>query len=796
MAYTLNFDEINMTCIKDVGGKNASLGEMYQNLTHQGVRVPDGFAVTASAYWQLLEHNNLKRTIKEQLAKLDQTHYTNLEEVGANIRNAFLQVEVPKAVLEAIRQAYQHLETKYGTNLQLAVRSSATAEDLPTASFAGQLESYLNIEGEEQLLEICLRCYASLFTNRAIKYRDDCGFDHLEIALSIGVQLMVRADQGAAGVGFTLDTETGFRNVILLNGAWGLGENVVQGNVNPDEFVIFKPSLKKHQKAILNRRLGAKQLTMVYSQDQGKQGATTQNIDTPTEQRDQFVLEDQESEQLGKWGMLIEEHYQQPMDFEWAKDGITGNLFIVQARPETVQAANQEPYKLNRYHLKEKSEVLTSGIALGDNMAKGKARILESPADAHKLQEGEVLVTEITNPDWDPIMKKASAIITNKGGRTSHAAIVAREMETVAIVGSGNATQNIQDGQQVTVSCAEGKTGRVYDKLLDWEVEAIDTRQITKPETEVMIILGDPEQAFQLSFMPNDGIGLMRLEFVINNVIQIHPMALVYFDQLQDQEAKSKIESLTRHYDDKERYFVDQLSQAVGTIAAAFHPKDVIVRMSDFKSNEYANLIGGNAFEPKEENPMLGFRGAARYYNDRYRQGFRLECEAMKVVRDEMGLTNVKLMIPFCRTVEEGRQVVNVMNDYGLKQGENGLAIYVMTEIPSNVVLAKEFAKVFDGFSIGSNDLTQLTMGLDRDSELVSDLFSENNTAIQQLIANVIQSAKETGTKIGLCGQAPSDLPEFAGFLVEQGINSISFNPDALIKGIKNINNAEKHLNA
>lgn len=795
IVYTLPFNSVTLKNIGQVGGKNASLGEMIQNLGSKGIKVPDGFATTSAAYWNFLDENNIRQQLTAILEELDTNNFSNLGEVSQKAKALILSVELPKATQEAIKQAYQQLCETAGRTVEVAVRSSATAEDLPNASFAGQQETFLNISGEEALIAACRKCYASLFTERAIKYRTDHGFKHMEVALSVGVQIMVRSDKACSGVAFTLEPETGFKNAIIINGVWGLGENIVQGTVDPDEFVVFKPSLKEGKKSIISKKLGRKQQTMIYTTGLNHHpNATVANIETPLERQKQFVLNEKEVEQLAQWCQVIEEHYETPMDIEWAKDGISGELFIVQARPETVHSAKGNAHILYSYKLMEKGQLLTSGISLGDKIASGKAKILNDPKDADKLQEGEILVTDITNPDWDPIMKKAAAIVTNKGGRTSHAAIVARELGAVAVVGAGNATEVIKDGQEITVSCAEGKTGNVYDGALQWEKSVVDTRELTLPQTEVMFILADPDKAFKYSFLPNNGIGLMRMEFVINNTIQVHPMALVKFDELEDTEARQKIEELTEGYSQKKDYFIDQLSQAIATVAAAFYPKDVIVRMSDFKSNEYANLIGGRQFEPHEENPMLGFRGASRYYSPLYREGFGLECETMKVVRDEMGLTNVKLMIPFCRTVEEGQKVVDLMGEYGLKRGENGLEIYTMIEIPSNVILAEEFAKVFDGFSIGSNDLTQLTLGLDRDSTLVSCLFDENNAAVKKLISQVIQSAKQTGTKIGLCGQAPSDFPEFAQFLVEEGINSISFNPDALIKGIKNIHAAEEKL--
>ncbi len=788
---TASFSEIGMDDVAKVGGKNASLGEMFQQLTSKGINIPDGFAVTSEAYRLFLKHNQLDQQIADILGSLDTDEFSNLTEVGPKVRQVIGQGVLPEELKRAILAAYKELQNKSEADLTVAVRSSATAEDLPEASFAGQQESFLNIKGDEALLHACLKCYESLFTDRAIKYRVDNGFDHMEVALSIGVQQMVRSDLSCAGVGFTLEPESGFRDVIILNGAWGLGENVVKGRVEPDEFVVFKPTLKTGKRSVLSKRLGAKEQTMVYTEESSLD-ETTVNIDTPTDKARQFILNNAEIEQLANWSLLIEEHYQMPMDIEWAKDGKSEKLFIVQARPETVHST-KKTNTFTLYQLKGKSEVLASGYGLGNKITSGKARILDTPDEAHKLHRGEVLVTDITDPDWDPILKKAAAIITNRGGRTSHAAIVAREQGAVAVVGAGNATERIKEGQMVTVSSAEGKTGFVYDGQLEWEEKEIDFGTLPMPKTEVMLILGDPEKAFQYAMLPNNGIGLMRLEFIIANAIQTHPMALIEFDSLKDPNVKQQIEALTYGYDSKPQYFVEKLAQAVGTIAAAFYPKDVIVRMSDFKSNEYANLLGGQQFEPKEENPMLGFRGASRYDHDLYREGFRLECEAMKVVRHDMGLNNVKLMIPFCRTVEEGKQVVELMAGYGLKSGEEGLEIYTMIEIPSNVILADEFAKVFDGFSVGTNDLTQLTLGLDRDNSLISDIFDENNPAIKRFLSQVIQSAKKNKVKIGLCGQAPSDFPEFAQFLVEQGINSISFNADALFEGIKNINLAENN---
>ena len=781
------FREVGLRDVASVGGKNSSLGEMFNQLSDQGIKVPDGFATTASAFSYFISYNNLAKPLEELMQALDKQDYSNLRFIGSQARQLLLSAQIPSDLQKTIINAYKKL---CGENyFEVAVRSSATAEDLPQASFAGQHESYLNIKGESELIDAIQKCFASLYTDRAIKYREDNGFRHEQVLLSIGVQKMVRSDLACAGVGFTLEPESGFRDVIHLSGVWGLGENIVQGTVTPDEFFIFKPTLRQNKNAIIQKRLGDKNKTMIYATE--KSVSPVINIETPMEKSEQFVLDDKEVIQIAKWALAIEEHYARPMDIEWAKDGLTNEIFIIQARPETVHS-QKNPFIIKEYKLLEKGGLVTSGNAIGSKIASGIARILQSPKEAGKLSGGEIVVTGITSPDWDPVLKKASAIVTDKGGRTSHAAIVARELGVPAIVGCGNATEKIKDGSTITVSCAEGKIGFVYDKKLKYTESEHDFRAIKKPETtEVMLIIGDPDKAFKYSFYPNDGIGLMRIEFIINHFIQVHPMALVKFNELKDAAIKGQIEKLTHHYADKEKYFVDKLAQGIATIAAAFYPKDVIVRMSDFKTNEYVNLIGGKDFEPKEENPMLGFRGASRYYHDLYKEGFRLECEAIKKVRDEMGLTNVKTMIPFCRTVEEGKKVIDVMAKNGLDRSKDEtLDIYVMAEIPSNVLLAEDFAKIFDGFSIGSNDLTQLTLGIDRDSGIISDLFSEQNAAAKQMIATMIRKAKSTGTRIGLCGQAPSDFPEFAQFLVEKGIDSISFNPDALLKGIENIHKA------
>lgn len=790
--YIRFFSDLRNEDTAEVGGKNASLGEMISQLGPKGIQIPAGYATTAQAYWDYLDHNGLREKLTSLLQKLDKKEFKNLRETGKNARELILKGKFPDELGQEIKQAYRQLEEKEESLTSVAVRSSATAEDLPEASFAGQHDSFMNVQGPENTLKACKKCFSSLFTDRAIRYREHNGFEHMKVALSAGVQKMVRSDKASAGVGFTILPDSGYEKVLFLTGSWGLGDNVVQGAVNADEFYVFKPSLKKGMRSIISKKLGTKEKTMVYASKSSKDNdATTINKKTPAKKQKQYVLTDEEIIKLAVWSMEIEDHYEHAMDIEWAKDGESGKLFIVQARPETVHSGKDKS-KIIEYHLKEEGKVITTGTGIGERITKGVSRILSSPKEADKLQKGDVLVTEITNPDWDNVMKKASAIVTNSGGRTSHAAIVARELGAVAVVGTENATEVIKDGQNITIACAGGNVGKIFEGFLDWEEKEIDFGKQKEPETEVMLILADPELAYSYSNYPVKGVGLMRLEFVINNVIQIHPLALRYFDKLKDKEAKKQISELTPTYEEKHLFFIDKLAEGVATIAAAFYPREVIVRMTDFKSNEYANLIGGKEFEPDEENPMLGFRGASRYYSEKYKDGFEMECEAMKIVRDEMGLTNVKLMIPFCRTVEEGKKVINLMGDFGLKQGWNDLEIYVMCEIPSNVLQAEEFAEIFDGFSIGSNDLTQLTLGLDRDSALVSDLFDETNPSSKQMIRMAIEKAKKKGKKIGLCGQAPSDLPEFTKFLVEQGIDSISFNPDAVAKGITNILEAEK----
>lgn len=781
------FKEISINDVPLVGGKNASLGEMFNELSSEGVQVPDGFATTSEAFRLFLQKNNLEAQLKDLMSKLEKNDYSNLEDLGSRARNLILKASFSEEFASAITSAYHELGQK--KEIEVAVRSSATAEDLPQASFAGQHDTFLNVTGDEALLKAVKNCFASLYTNRAIKYREDQGFAHHEVALSVGIQRMVRSDRGSSGVGFTIEPESGFKEVIHLSGVWGLGENIVQGTVNPDEFFIFKPTLRQGKNAILQKKLGSKEKTMVYAESHGH--SSTVNIETPPEQQDRFVLSDEEILTLGKWALTIEEHYKKPMDIEWAKDGISEEVYITQARPETVHRAEKESLQFE-YTLKGKSEVLVSGNAIGSKITVGHARILESPRESQKLEEGDILVTETTSPDWDPLLKRVAGVITDRGGRTSHAAIVARELGVPAVVGTNFATRNIKDGQEITVSCAEGKTGFVYKGKLDYEMERLDFSQVKLPEIEAKLILSDPEKAFQLSFYPNHGVGLLRMEFIITHMVKVHPMALIKFGELKDSEPKKIIEELCAGYEKKENYFIDQLAQGIATMAAAFYPKEVIVRMSDFKTNEYANLLGGAQFEPREENPMLGFRGASRYYHELYKEGFQLECRALEKVRGEMGLTNVKVMIPFCRTVEEGRKVVDIMKQNGLQQGDNGTEIYMMVEIPSNVILLEEFAEIFDGFSIGSNDLTQLTLGIDRDSQLMGTLFDENNSAAKKMIAMAIDKANKAGKKIGLCGQAPSDFPDYASFLVSAGIDSISFNPDALMSGIENINSAEK----
>ncbi|MBI5799372.1 MAG: phosphoenolpyruvate synthase [Verrucomicrobia bacterium] len=791
------FRELSIGDIPLVGGKNASLGEMFRELAPKGVKVPDGFAITSDAYRHFLHSANLDEEITRILRGLDTGDMDNLRDRGQRVRHAILAAHLPADLEAAIVAAYREFSSDSGAPTDVAVRSSATAEDLPDASFAGQQETYLNVQGERALLETCKRCFASLFTDRAISYRTDKGFEHFKIALSIGVQRMVRADLAASGVMFTLDTETGFRDAVLINAAYGLGENVVQGSVNPDEYYVFKPTLKAGFRPVLQKIVGTKEFKMVYDVGGGRM---VKNIPVSPGDRVKFAISDNEILQLARWACIIEDHYSAkrgqltPMDIEWAKDGRTGELFIVQARPETVQSRKAAEV-IETFKLKQRGKVLVTGRSVGEKIATGPVRVIQSAEFINQFKDGEILVTDKTDPDWEPIMKKAAAIVTNRGGRTCHAAIVSRELGVPAIVGTEHGTELLTDGQVVTVSCAEGDTGFVYDGKLPFDVTRTSLKNLGHPRTKVMMNVGNPEEAFSLSFIPNDGVGLAREEFIITTYIKAHPLALLNYDK-QDAATRTQLDALTAGYVDKPQFFVDKLAQGVAMIAAAFYPKDVILRLSDFKTNEYANLIGGRAYEPLEENPMIGFRGASRYYHPRYQAGFALECKAVKKVREEMGLTNLKLMIPFCRTVEEGRRVQAEMAKHGLKRGENGLELYVMCEIPSNVILADEFADIFDGFSIGSNDLTQLTLGVDRDSEIVAPIFDERNAAVKKLIAQVIAVCRRRGRKIGICGQAPSDYPEFAQFLVEQGINSISLNPDTVLKTTLAILEKEREVSA
>jgi len=782
------FDEVGRGDVGLVGGKNASLGEMIRSLASRGVRVPEGFATSAGAYRRFVAHNDLEEPIRRALADLDAGR-ASLADAGRAIREAFLRADWPPALAEAIRAAYRELGRRAGRpDLDVAVRSSATAEDLPEASFAGQQETFLNVRGERALLDACRRCYASLFTDRAIAYRKAQGFDHFQVALSVGVQRMVRSDRAGAGVLFSIDTETGFDRVVLIDAAWGLGENVVQGAVDPDEYLVFKPLLASPGLVpIIEKKCGSKLQKMVYTGDPER---PTRNVSTSRAERAAFVLRDDEILELARAACAIEAHYGRPMDIEWAKDGEDGPLFIVQARPETVQA-RREAAALQTYRIGQTGRRLVSGLAIGDAIVTGRVCIIESAADIDRFVDGAVLVTRTTDPDWVPIMKRAAAIVADLGGRTSHAAIVSRELGLPAVVGAGNATEVLHDEQEVTVSCAEGDQGFVYEGAATFEVEEVALADIPATRTRVMLNLGNPAAAFRWWRLPADGVGLARMEFVINNHIKVHPMALVRFEALKDAAARDAIAELTRGYADKRLYFVERLARALGRIAAAHHPKPVIVRMSDFKTNEYANLIGGAEFEPEEENPMLGFRGASRYYSPRYREGFALECAAIRRLREEMGFTNVVVMIPFCRSLAEADRVLAVMAENGLRRGENGLEVYVMCEIPSNVILAEAFAQRFDGFSIGSNDLTQLTLGVDRDSAELAGLFDEQDEAVKWMIATAIAAAKKAGAKIGLCGQAPSDHPEFAEFLVACGIDSISVSPDSFVTVKRHVAAAE-----
>ena len=779
------FREIDLDDVGTVGGKNASLGEMIRELTPKGIRIPDGFATTADAYRLFLKYSGLDEKIAQILCGMNASDVDSLHHHGLIIRHAILETPLPDELSHAIVSAYHRLCG--GRSLtDVAVRSSATAEDLPDASFAGQQETYLNVRGQTALLDACQRCFASLFTDRAMSYRAHHGYDHMKVALSIGIQEMVRSDLATSGVMFSIDTESGFRNAVLINAAYGLGENVVQGTVNPDEYYVFKPTLKDNLRPILKKSLGSKSMKMVYDDGGSK---LTKNVPVPREEQDRYALSDDDILQLARWAIEIENHYTArkgsdcPMDMEWAKDGNTGELFIVQARPETVQSRKSK-ITLERYYLDkfEPNKVpIVSGRSVGDKIASGSVQLIRNAAQLNTFRDGCILVTEKTDPDWEPIMKRAAGIITNQGGRTCHAAIVSRELGLPAIVGTLTGTQLLREGQAITLSCAEGDTGFVYDGVLPFQIKRFEIDALERPKTKIMMNVGTPDEAFELASLPCDGVGLAREEFIISTYVKVHPQALLEFETLEPS-AKAEINAIAGSYEDKAQFYIDRLAEGIAMIAAAFYPKDVILRFSDFKTNEYANLIGGKKYEPHEENPMLGFRGASRYYAPSFQAAFGLECKAIQKVRQEMGLRNLKLMIPFCRTVEEGRKVQVEMAKYGLVRGKDGLEIYVMCEIPSNVILADEFAEIFDGFSIGSNDLTQLTLGVDRDSAIVAHVFDERNAAVKRLISSVIQTARSKGCKIGICGQAPSDYPDFCRFLVQEGIDSISLTPDAVVR--------------
>jgi len=789
--YVRFFEEFGIDDVPLVGGKNASLGEMLQNLSSQGVRVPHGFAITAQAYRYMLDEAGAWDRLHAELDDLDPADVAALARKGKRAREIVYGAGLPDDLAAEILDAYRKLQQEYGEEVSLAVRSSATAEDLPTASFAGQQDSYLNIKGEESLLDTCRRCFASLFTDRAIHYRIDQGFDHFKVSLSIGVMKMVRSDISSSGVMFSIDTESGFRDAVFVTGAYGLGENVVQGAVDPDEFYVHKPTYLAGHRAVLRRLIGDKAVKMILVEGETKN--TTRNIPTPKSDRARFCLTDEDVLELAGYACTIEAHYGRPMDMEWAKDGLDGKLYIVQARPETV-ASQHSATALESYVLEGRGEILTEGRSVGEKIASGAVRRIENLTQLAEFKPGEVLVADTTTPDMEPVMKTAAAIVTNRGGRTCHASIIARELGIPAVVGTGNATTRVPDGEVVTVSCAEGDSGRVYRGEVSFHVERAEVADVTRPRTQIMLNLGNPDLAFKTSFLPNDGVGLARMEFIISEYIRVHPLALLHPEKVDDPEARKTIDRLTQNYPDGSAFFVERLSEGIGTIAAAFWPKPVVVRMSDFKSNEYASLIGGAAFEPSESNPMIGFRGASRYAHPAYAEGFALECRAMRRVRDEMGLTNVILMLPFVRRIAEADLVLQTMADLGLRRGENGLKVYAMCEIPNNVILIDEFAKRFDGFSIGSNDLTQLTLGVDRDSEIVAFDYDERDEGVKEMIRLAVEGCRRNGIHSGLCGQAPSDYPDMAEFLVRIGIESMSLNPDTVIKTTRQVLQVEKEL--
>lgn len=766
------FKDITLPDVPQVGGKNASLGEMQHYLAPKGINLPNGFATTADSYYYFLDQANIRHEIEEVLNGLDAQNINELRQRGAKIRSIILHAKFPQDFEDELKQGYKELSEVCGReSLVVAVRSSATAEDLPNASFAGQQETYLNIEGEDSVLHATKECIASLFTDRAIAYRVENGFEHMKVALSVGIQQMVAVRSKSAGIMFTIDTESGFKNAIVISSIYGIGENIVQGRVSPDEFTVFKPTMQ-----IIKRKVGTKKEKMIPVS-----GSKTKNINVSKHDQEQYSITDDQVKTLAHWGMEIEKHYGKPMDIEWALDEDDDKLYIVQARPETVQS-NKDVNALEEYELLQQGNLLTTGSSVGSKIGAGMASKIMSITDINKFKEGDVLVTDMTDPDWVPIMKRSSAIVTNKGGRTCHAAIVSRELGIPCVVGTGDATEKIADKSPVTVSCAQGDEGYAYEGILDFRVNKTDITDLPRPRTKMMMNIGSPDHAFQYSMIPNDGVGLAREEFIIDSHIKIHPLALLRFDQVKDSKTRDKINELTKGYSNKADYFIDKLAEGIAVLGAAFYPNDVIIRFSDFKTNEYANLIGGKQFEPEENNPMIGWRGASRYYSDEYREAFELECHAIKKVRNEMGITNIKAMVPFCRDLNEAQKVLGIMEHVGLRRGENGFEVYVMIEIPSNVILAEQFADLFDGFSIGSNDLTQLTLGVDRDNHTVAHVYDENNAAVKELIKHVIKIGKQKHVKVGLCGQAPSDYPEFARFLVEEGIDSISLAPDTLVK--------------